>query len=201
MAGRPYGELFYTLTNVVVAKYTAESDTWEDPTNLQDGTMFGIEPEADNDKLASYGTFADGLTVIKGAVLKFGGGGLDWEVLQRISELDYDLTGSSGNRVRRVVGKAGGRGLQLFSAIGEAATSDGGVAVFGLRKVRLNNFPQMTLDGESNAFSKFEVEGYAFTTRLNDGSYEFFVHETYEDPADWTRPTTANDMATFFNGA
>ena len=198
---RPFGELFYTLTNLVVATYNTETDVWGLPTFLQDGRMFGIEPEADTDKLASYGTFAEGLTVLKGATLKFAGGGLDWEVLQRIATMDYSESGLSGNRKRRAIVNAGGGGMGYFSAIGEAATTTGGVAVFGMRKVKINNFPNIQLDGESNKFSSWETEGYGFTTRLGDGTYELFVHETYEDPADWTRPATANDMGTFFNGA
>jgi hypothetical protein len=190
---RPFGELAYTLTDLVIAAYNPTTDTFGTPETVDDGQMFVAEPEADTDKLRGYGQYTAGLAVPIGSKITFKSGGLDFSALAIIAKALVSESGASGNRVRTTKLPAGGAGLGYFGAIGVAATDDGGVLVVGHYKVKLDTTPKVELNGETNKFIVWETAGYSFPV---GGFLE--VMKNYEAAGDWVKPATGVAFKNFF---
>jgi hypothetical protein len=194
---REFAELNYTLSDVIVAQYLKTTNTYGPPASLSDGQMVEIEFEADNDKLPSYGRFGALLSVIKGAKLKFGAGGVDADVLHAIGGMTNTTSGAAGSRRRKSRLLAGGAGMNYFGLIGSGPTDDGGLIVIGLQAAKLNTFPKWTLDGKTNKFNMSETEGYAIPVTIGSSSVLPTI-EFWEDEADYTAPASAANFLAFF---
>lgn len=194
---REFAELNYTLTDCIVAEYLIRSNTYGPPAALAGGQMVEIEFEADNDQLREYGVKGALLSVIVGAKLKFGAGGVDFSVMHSISGMTNTTSGSAGSRRRKSRLRAGGAGLPYFGIIGVTATEDGGLEAIGLQCCKLNTFPKWTMDGKENKFNISETEGYAIPITLGSNLILPTV-ESWEDAADFTAPASAAAFLAFF---
>ena len=121
-----FGEVSYTLTDLLVARYDFTAGTYGTPVALADGQMLKIEHEADNDQLRGYGQKTRLLTVTVGAKITLGQGGVDMAAMVIIAGVSTATSGTAPNRVRSVDFPAGGAGLPYWGVIGVAATDDGG---------------------------------------------------------------------------
>ena len=192
-----FAEVSYTLTDCIVAAYNKTANTYSTVDSLASGHMVDIEFESDNDTLAGYGVNTALLSVVKGANLTFGAGGMDMSVMAIVSGWSNTTSGTTPNQVRKTRLVAGGAGLPYFGLIGVAATDDGGRAVVGLRCCKLDTWPKFTMDGKENKFNVSETSGkaipVAISTILDVGSVKF-----YETTSDWTAPTDAAGFLAFF---
>lgn len=188
-----FAEIAYTLSDCIVASYNPTANTYGTPAALAHGQMVEVEPEADQDKLRSYGAYARGLSVMIGAKLKVKHGGIDFNVLAIWTGMSNYTSGLTPNQVRTSDVDAGGAGMGRFGLIGVAETDDGGRIAVGLRNCLLDAFPKWTLDGESNKFFIGDMSGYAFAV-----SGLLIRAKTYETASGWTAPTTGADFLSFF---
>ena len=188
-----FAEIAYTLTDCVVAAYNPTANTYGTPAALAHGQVVEVEPEADQDKLRSYGAYARGLSVLIGAKLKVKHGGIDFSVLAILTGMSNYTSGLTPNQVRTSDVDAGGQGLPRFGLLGVAATDDGGNLVVGLRNCLLDMFPKWTLDGEANKFFIGDTSGYAFAV-----SGMLIRAKAHETASLWTAPTTGADFLAFF---
>ena len=189
-----FGEVSYTLTDLLVARFDFNAGTYGNPVALSNGQMAEIEVEADNDQLRGYGQKTRLLSVNVGAKVMIGQGGIDIAALVIMAGVSTQTSGTTPNRVRTVDFSAGGAGLPYFGMIGVAATDDGGYAAVGLKAVKLNSFPKFTLDGKENKFNMSETEGYAVPVSSRLHRIKFF-----ETASDWTAPTTGANFLAFFS--
>lgn len=189
-----FGEISYTLTDLLVARYDFTAGTYGTPVALADGQMMAVEPEADTDQLRGYGQKTRVLSVPVGAKITLGQGGVDIAALVVIAGVSTQTSGTTPNRVRTVDMTAGGSGLPYFGVIGVAATDDGGYAVIGLQAVKLDAFPKFTISGTENKFNLSETTGYAVPVSSKLQRIKFF-----ESAAGWTAPASGANFAAFFS--
>lgn len=198
MPGVPeFAEISYVLTDCIVAAYNKPANTYSTPEALANGQKVVIEPEADNDKLRGYGAYTAGLSVVTGAKVTVGYGGVDINVMSIMAGMSDTSSGTAPNRVRVNRWAAGGSGLPYFGLIGTAATDDGGLLVVGCQAVKLNTFPTYTLDGSENKFNVNETDGYAFPVAISGTSY-VMVTRLIETASTWVAPTTGATFLSFF---
>jgi hypothetical protein len=190
-----FGEVSYTLTDLLVARYDFTAGTYGTPVALADGQMLKIEHEADNDQLRGYGQKTRLLTVTVGAKITLGQGGVDMAAMVIIAGVSTATSGTAPNRVRSVDFPAGGAGLPYWGVIGVAATDDGGYAVVGLQACKLNSQPVFTLDGNENKFNLSETEGYAVPVNSKLTRIKF-----YETASTFTAPTSGATFLAHFTG-
>lgn len=189
-----FGEVMYTLSGLIVARYNPTLNTYGTPVLVSGGQTLDIEPEADNDQLREYGQKVEGLAVIVGAKLKFSAGGYDYSAFSAITGFDEVITGTEGDYSRKLRVKAGGHGLLYFGAIGEGQTTDGSIALVGIPKGQLNTFPKASYNGQENKFSMSETEGYGYANPNQD----VMILDTEQNPENWVRPTTGTEFGAFF---
>lgn len=189
-----FGEISYTLTDLLVARYDFTAGTYGTPVALADGQMMAVEPEADTDQLRGYGQKTRVLSVPVGAKITLGQGGVDIAALVVIAGVSTQTSGTTPNRVRTVDMTAGGSGLPYFGVIGVVATDDGGYAVIGLQAVKLDTFPKFTISGTENKFNLSETAGYAVPVSSKLQRIKFF-----ESAAGWTAPASGANFAAFFS--
>jgi hypothetical protein len=194
-----FGEVSYTLTDVIVASYNDVTNTYGTPAALASGHTVSIEPEGDNDKLMGYGVTTGMLSVVRGATLGFGAGGIDFSVMAIVAGLSTSTSGTGAQRVRKVLYPAGGEGLPYFGMIGVAATTNSGYAAVGLQCCKLDSHPKWTLDGKENKFNVSEVGGYAMPIQISS-VYYLIVAKEIEDKTTWNAPATGGAFLTFFTG-
>jgi hypothetical protein len=190
-----FGEVAYTLTDLLVAAYDPVADTYSTPISVADGQMLTSEPESDNDKMRGYGKITRLLSVPIGTKISIKAGGLDYDALAAIAGVTNVVSGTVGSYIRRSLFPAGGRGLPYFGVIGVAATDDEGVAVIGHRMVKLDVLPKIDFNGETNKFIVYETAGYS---AIPSAYTDLFVMKTYEDSTDFTAPTTGGNFKTWF---
>lgn len=190
---RPFGEVSYTLKNLLVAPYNIVANTYGTPVSVADGQMLVSEPEADTDKMRGYGVYSRGLAVPIGAALTFKAGGLDIEALKIVAGATVSTTGTTPNQVKKLTLPAGGAGLPYFGVLGVSATDDGGVAVIGLQAVKLDTVPRYEANGEENKFNVWETAGYAFP---QGGILETI--KLYETAAGFDAPGTGAEFLAWF---
>jgi len=190
---RPFGEVSYTLKSLIVAAYNIVAGTYGTPVVVADGQMLVSEPEADTDKLRGYGVYTRGLSVPIGAALTFKAGGLDIEALKVVAGATVTTSGTTPNQVKKVTLPAGGAGLPYFGVLGVSATDDGGVAVIGLKAVKLDTVPRYEANGEENKFNVWETAGYAFPVA---GVLETI--KLYETASGFDAPDTGAEFLAWF---
>lgn len=193
-----FGEISYTLTDCLISPYNKVANTFGAVTSLAVGQTVEIEPEADNDQLRGYGVKSALLSVIVGAKLKVGMGGVDISALAAMAGVSNYTSGLTPNQKRRTRFGAGGGGLPYFGLIGVTATDDGGYMACGLQACKLNTYPKYTLDGKENKFNMSETEGYAIPINIGGVAY-LMTGRTFETPGDWTAPTDAASFLAFFS--
>jgi hypothetical protein len=190
-----FAEVSYTLTNLIVCRFNITTGDCEGPVvSVDNGQVFVNEPEADVDKMRGYGRYTRGIAVPIGAKITFKAGGLDISGLSVIAGISAGSSGSTPNRRRRMTRAAAGKSLPYFSILGVSATDDDGIAVCGLKAVKLDTQPKYEANGESNKFNVWETAGYSFP---QDGILDFF--EFYESESDWTAPADAAALNTWFD--
>lgn len=198
MPGTPeFAEISYVLTDVLVAAYNKTANTYSVPASLANGQTVTIEPEADNDKLRGYGAYTAGLSVVTGAKVTVGYGGVDMSIMAIMAGVNNSTSGSAPNQHRTTRWAAGGGGLPYFGLIGTAATDDGGILVVGCQAVKLDTFPTYTLDGKENKFNINETNGYAFPVAVSGTSY-VMVTKMIESASGWVAPTSGANFLAFF---
>jgi len=194
---REFAEIAYTLTDCIVAAYSKTLNSYSTPIALADGQMIEIEPEADNDKLPSYGVTGALLSVLRGAKVKLGAGGVDFDAFAAMTGMSNYTSGLTPNQKRTTRVRAGGSGLPYFGVIGVAPTDDGGLEAVGLQCVKLDAFPKFTLDGKANKFNMSETDGYAIPIAVAS-VLELIQIESYEQASMWTAPATGANFLAFF---
>lgn len=188
-----FAEIGYSLTDLIVAKYSKTEDLYETPIALADGQTMDVDPENDTDQLRGYGVKTALLSINVGAKITLGQGGMHTQALQAITGAVTNTSGTTPNRVVTINFPAGGAGLPYWGAIGVMATDDGGLIVVGLRAIKLDKYPKITLDGKENKFNVPESDGYAIPI-----SSLCIREKRYETASDWTAPTTGADFKAFF---
>lgn len=198
MAGtRENNEVLYTLSNVIVAAYDKVADTYSTPAELAGGQLVTLEPEADNDQLRAWGYVDELLSVVIGAKLTVGFGGVDRSVLAILSGVSNATSGSGSTEHATTAYTAGGAGLPYFGLIGVGPTTDGGVAVIGVQCAKLNQHPTFTLDGKENKFMLNEVEGMAIPILISSVPRLMTV-KAIRTAAAWVAPTSGANFKAFF---
>jgi len=190
-----FGEVLYTLTDLLVAAYNVVADTYGTPISIANGQLLTSEPESDNDQMRGYGKVTRLLSVPIGVKISFKAGGLDYSALAAIAGVVNVQSGTSGSYIRRSQFPAGGRGLPYFGVIGVAAADDGGTAVIGHRMIKLDLFPKIDFNGETNKFVMSETAGYSAVPAAYT---DLFIVKTYEDAADFTAPISGANFKTWF---
>lgn len=194
---REFGEVQYTLTDVIVAAYDKSADTYGTPAALAGGQIVDVEPEADTDELRAWGYIEEVLAVNIAAKVSFGAGGVDRSVLAIVNGVANATSGSGDTQHATTRFVAGGAGMPYFGLIGVGATTDGGVAVVGLPAVKLNSFMKFMLDGKENKFNTSEVEGRAIPILLGANA-QLMVVKSIRTVAAWVAPTSGANFKAFF---
>ena len=191
MSQREFGETPYTLQQLTIALNNMDG-TFGIPLIWKDGQMYVAEAEHDTDDMQSYGKKSRGLSVPVGSKVSLQGGGLDKAIYAIITGAILTESGTSGNLIKKLRPKAG-KNMPHFAVIGEVVSDDDGLIIMGHEAVQCKGIPKITADGTGNKFSNMEVEGYSYP---QGDDLEFL--NFYEDEADWTAPTDAAAVATFF---
>lgn len=194
-----FSEVSFTLTDLLVAAYNITANTYGTPASMAVGQTLEVESDHDTDKLAGYGAYRRLLSVAKGAKLKFGGGGIDSNVVAILAGATNSTSGTTPNQRRRQLFSAGGGGLPYFGVIGVAATDDGGLALIGLQCCKLDKYPTIKADGKENKFNMWESEGYAIPIAVSGSDY-LFHKQDQETASNWTTPSTGANFLAFFTG-
>lgn len=192
-----FAEVSYTLTDCIVAAYNKTANTYGVPAALASGQIVEIEAEADNDELRGYGKKTAKLSVITGAKIKFGAGGIDSNVMAIVGGITNSTSGTTPNQVRVQKWGAGGAGLPYWGLIGTAATDDGGLKIVGLQCCKLDTFPKFTLDGKENKFNVSETDGSAIPIDISSVSY-LMVTRDVETASGWVAPLVGANFLNFF---
>jgi hypothetical protein len=190
---RPYGEVMYTLSGIIIARYNIVANTFGTPVVVDDGQMAVFEPEADTDKMRGYGQHTRGLTVPIGSKVTLKAGGIDYSAYEVMSGATITDSGSTPNQVRTVDTLAGGAGLPYFGVIGVGETDDGGKFVCGHKAIKLDTIPKREFNGETNKFMLWETAGYSFPQNNKIDRIK-----VYESAAGWVVPTTGAEFLAFF---
>lgn len=186
------------MNNCTLAAYNITANTYSTPADLAIGQIVEVEPEADNDQLRSYGSIKRLLTVVIGAKLKIGMGGVDISAMAIMCGISNYTSGLTPNQMRRSLWGAGGSGLPYFGMIGTMASDDGGILAVGLQCCKLNTFPKFTLDGKANKFNVSETDAYAVPVAISSVDY-VMVTRAFETASGYVAPTTGANFLTFFN--
>lgn len=194
-----FGEVSYTLSDLLVAAYSISGDTFSTPASMASGQTLEVESDADTDQLKGYGVTTRLLTVVRGSKLKFAAGGVDTSVMAIIGGVANYTSGLTPNQKRRTRQPAGGGGLPYFGTIGTAPTDDGGLMALGLYACKLDKTPKFTFDGKENKFNMWESEGYAIPFVIS-GAYYMWVTRFYETASDYTTPADGTAFKAFFTG-
>jgi hypothetical protein len=185
----------YTLTEIMIAAYTRDTDVYGTPIALEADHQFTVEPQADTDQMRDSGQITRALTVVTSANVTIGAGGVDFDELVILEGAVKTTYVQGGGNVIAAQTAAGGAGLPYFGAIGRAATDAGEVAVVGIRCMKLNAPLKKQFDGTANKFMVNEAQGIALAiSNLVD------VWKYYEDDDHWTtlRPDNAAKFKDFF---
>jgi hypothetical protein len=192
-----FAEVSYTLSDLVVAAYDITANTYGTPISAAIGQSLEVDAEHDTDKLQGYGVTMRLLSVPRGAKIKLGMGGVDFDFLAAVAGISNYLSNLSPNQQGRSRFPAGGSGLPYFGAIGVSATDDGGLAAIGLQACKLDKYPTWTADGKTNKFNMSEVNGYAVPVAIGGSLYLHTVRR-YQQASLWTPPTTGAEFLAFF---
>lgn len=189
-----YGEIPYTLFEVLLFSYDSINDTYGDAYELPNDREFTVEPQAQTDELYDSGMVAEALTVATHATFTLGTGGYPSDTI-RIMEggtIGYDGSGD----IRELDARAGGEGLPYFGGIGVAASKGGGLYIAGFGKGILDAPLQYSFNGEENAFVTQEAGG-----RLLARNGRFHKRRWYRTLDMWisNRPTTGADFKTWLD--
>ena len=191
-----FGEIGYSLSEVLVSAYNITADTYADAIgNLDSDQMVEIDPQADTDELRDSGKVTRLLAVTIKLAGKISHGGYDWDVLAAICGVSNATSGTTPNRVRTTTIPT--KKLGYFGLIGVMDTDDDGVIVVGVRSAKLLKRPKYTFDGTANKFVVNDDVGFT-------GIYVGNVLEevkTYETASDWTaaKPTDGATFKAFFS--
>lgn len=193
-----FGEVFFVLGDLLVAKYDVDNDLYETPIALTHGQQLMIEPQHDTDQLRSYGTIAELLSIATSANITLSGGALDRDAFYSISDFSGYSSGLTPNRVVTIDAHAGlDASMPYFGAIGLGVTNGGGRIAVGLQKCKLNSQPQFSLNGQTNEFVIQEIEGVA--APVTRSSIQMLSRaKIYETASDWTAPTDGTEFKAFF---
>lgn len=189
-----FGEIAYTLTDLIVAYYDKINDLYGTPSAMAVGQQLVVDPQSDTDELRSFGVIGELLSVPTHAKLTLDAGGVDFSAFAAITGDNTVTSGSSPNQRRTQDRAAGGQGLPYFGVIGVGATTGGGVAIVGLRCCMLDKKPKYVLDGKANKFNMSSAEGKAIPLA---GKLERL--RQYQTASDWTAPATGSDFKNFFS--
>lgn len=157
------GELIYSLYEILIASYTASTDTYGTPISLDADQAFNVEPRFDNDELRDSGGIGELLSVKIGLQVKIQQGGLSLAAVDAMTgSTTVTESGSGSTLIRKHTPRQSGDDLPLFGAIGVGpSANDGSVLVVGLRAVKLNKEPNIMFDGTANKFVIQEGDGQA----------------------------------------
>lgn len=193
-----FGEVFFVLGDLLVAKRDDDNDLYETPISLAHGQQLMVEGDTDTDELRSYGAIGETLAIPIATDITLSAGALDRDAFIAIAGAVTDTSGTTPNRVVTADFKAGLDGdLPYFGVIGLAVTTGGGRVAVGLQKCKLNNQPSFSLDGQQNQFVIQEIEGRGIP--YTRSSIKMNVRlKIYESASDWTAPATGADFKSFF---
>ena len=189
-----FGEVPYTLNEILIASYNITADTYGVPAGMMGDQMLEVNPVADTDMLRDSGKITRLLARSTHAEINIGAGGFDWNVIAILSGASTSTSGTTPNQVRTATYSLD---LPYFGAIGVASTDDGGVMVVGLRCAKLDKRFKYTFDGTANKFMiNDDLAGKAiYVGNVLD---EVVVYET---ESDWTsaKPTDGTEFKAFFS--
>jgi hypothetical protein len=193
-----FSEASLTLSDLLVAAYNISANTYGTPASMAVGQTLEIDWDFDNDDLVGYGATSRISSVPRAAKLKFGGGGVDSNIMAIIAGISNATSLATAHRRRRQLFGAGNQ-LPYFGCIGVADTDDGGVCVLGLQSCKLSKYPTFKADGKTNKFNMWESDGKATQVAIGGVNY-FLVKQDYETKADWTAvlPATGANFLAFF---
>lgn len=190
-----FGEVLYSLNEVLVVSYDIVADTYGTPAGLEGDQEFEVDPQTDTDTLRDSGKMVRKLAITVGANIKIAAGGFDWNVLAILFDAATSTSGGTPNQVRTITYP--NKSLPYFGAMGVAETDDGGVAVVGLRCAKLQKRAKYMFDGKTNKFMiNDDLNGEALF--VGDVLEEV---KGYETKADWTaaKPTDGAGFKAFFS--
>jgi hypothetical protein len=177
-----YGEVAYTLIDLLVASCDVVDDTYGTPESVPAGRSVEVSFEHDNNVMPGYGRIVRRNSIEKSASLSIGAGGVPHAALAIMMGASIGESGSTPNRLRTMHTVAGGAGMPYFGMIAVAATDDGGVFVVALRACMLNARPTINIDGENNTFVMSDAEA-AGDAPFTDGIIA--ISRSYESLDDW----------------
>lgn len=180
----------YSLLGVLVASTNSSASSYGDPVDLDFDHMFTVASEHDTDMLRDSGAVVRGLSVVTHGTLEINAGGLPFDALIVTLGASANTSGARKRRQRKT-----GINRPYFGAIGFAYADDDQVVVIGLPKCQVQNDPEVSFDGTTNAFITSKMTGAAFV--VGEG---FDVWDTYATFADWeaAKPTDGAEFLAFF---
>lgn len=145
-----FADVIYTITDIRVAKLLASGSYHTTSFSLLLGSEMSFSFSADNDQIKSYGLLAALLSIITGVEGTLKQASIDRDGIYVLTGTDAESSGSTPNQQVTMDVLAGGAGLPYFGAVGNFAADDGGNALVGLRKCKLDTWPAWTV--EQNRF-------------------------------------------------
>lgn len=196
MPGTPlFGEVIYSLTDLIVAAYNSVSDTYSTPVPMAVGQTLMVEPQADTDELRSYSAIEELLAIVTKADITLSAGAIDRDAFTAIAGIANYLSGLTPNQVVTSDVLAGVDN-PYFGVIGVAQATNAGVFVVGVQKCKLSKKPNYNLDGKANKFNVQEIKGTAaFVTRT---SRMLIRAQYHEGSSTWTAPASGAAFKAFF---
>lgn len=161
-----FGEVAFTLTELVVATYDITADTVGSAVPIEDGQTLEITPMGDTDELKAYGAIKHILSIPTHAEFKAGHGAVSRSVLEVISGFADTQTGTTPSRLYHQNMSVGGV-LPYFAIAGRALVEGGGSLAVGLKTCMLDKLPSWSFDGKANKFVLSEFSGRAIASGGN----------------------------------
>jgi len=179
----------------MIAAYDFALGTYDTPISLDADQQFTVEPESDTDVMKDSGQTSRLLSVLTGAKVTIGAGGMDFDEIVIMEGGTLTSSTDGGDTIQIVTTPSGGAGFPYFGAIGEAASDSGNVIVVGVRAIKLDNALKKEFSGTENKFLVNETSGMAVAiNNIVD------VVKDFPNAASWANnmPVNGFDFGAFF---
>lgn len=153
-----FGEVAFTLTELVVATYNITTGAVGSAVPIEDGQTLDITPMGDTDELKAFGRIKHMLSIPTHAEFKGGYGGISRSALAVITGNAEVESGTTPSRTFFQNMVAGGV-LPYFAIAGRALVEGGGSLAVGLKACMLDKLPAISFDGKANKFIVSEFSG------------------------------------------
>lgn len=184
-----YGDVVFTLNDLKVAPWLSGNTYSPTAVSLGYTSTLSFSVQADNDQIKAFGMLVELLSVITHIEGNIENAAIDSEASWVLSGFATTSSGSAPSRTGTMDILGGGGGLPYFGAVGAFAGLNNSGIFVGIRKCKLDTFPEWNVDQ-----NKFRMAKTGFKGVVPDTSSRYLIRiRKYE-----TATTVPTDLNTFF---